>query len=211
MAKTPEAPDLTIRKSFLRFVIEGILRAIIGTWLFAQAIGFIFYLMWHNFSIGAREFMFRRYINVWDEHGYAIQNELTPPWLQWIWSIPTWQDVWPWVVIAALIALYVWGNRNLPSLNVRVPRTYKTKADNPYNSKRGKAGNAASDDEFEFDPSAFAESSKGEKSGETKTSSAPSKEDIDKKLLQGLIDNPSTPKNEKKAAQKMLADMRRLR
>jgi len=168
MARTPEAPDLTIKKSFPRYALEVFLRGLVIIWLQMQLVGFVFYMLWHNTSVGFREFMFRDFIDFWEEWDWYIKWQLTPEWLQWIWSIPTWQEPLPWIIIALLLMLYVWSNRGLPSLKFKVPRTYKTKADNPYNSSHSKAGGKASDDEFGFDPSAFGGSSSKE-SAEVKT------------------------------------------
>lgn len=164
MAKTPKAPDLVVTKSLPRFIIEGVLKAIIITWLHMQAVGFIFYMIWHNSSAAFREFMFGDFIEFWEKWRFGIQNEFTPTWLQWIWSIPTWKDPLPWVLIAVLLLVYILHNRSLPSLKFSVPRTYKTEAGNSYSSSDDKA----SDDEFGFDPSAFGGSSPKD-SAEVKT------------------------------------------
>lgn len=208
MVKTPKAPDLVVTKSLPRFFVEQLIKVIIITWLHAQAVGIIFYLLWHNSSHAFREFMFRDYIDFWQRWRFDIQTEFTPTWLQWIWSIPTWQDVWPWVVIGLLVALYIWGNRSLPSLKFKVPRTYRMKADNPYSPKHGKAGSTASDDEFGFDPSAF-------KNGD-KPNTEPDIKMIEhlpyterERRLKALADDPRTPKHERTAAKRKLKEMGR--
>lgn len=209
MARTPEPPELTINKSFLRYALEVFLKGVIVIWLYIQAIGFVFYMLWHNGGVPLREFMFRDAINYWNKWGDYIQWELTPKWLQWIWFIPSWQNIWPWVVIVTLLALYIWGYRGFPSLNFKVPRTYHMKPDNPYNPNYNQDGTSAGDDDFNFDPSAFSGDGqqKGADTDVKQIDHLPYSER--ERRLKAMADHPNTPKHEREIAKRKLREMGR--
>lgn len=161
MARVSEPPDLGVRKSLLRFVVEAILKGIILIWLYAQAFGFGFYMIWHYSNVSFREFMFRDYINLWD----IYSRDIFPPWF---FEIPTWKDPLPWVIIALLLIAYIRGNRGFPSLNFSVPRYGRRRSGDPYKKPNGQKSDSHTDDDFAFDPSAFGEPSPND-SQEVKT------------------------------------------
>jgi len=210
MVRTPEPPELRINKSFPRYALELIIKICVVTWLYMQAVGLFFYLVWHNSAVAFREFMFRDFIDYWDKWGGYIQFELTPEPAQWIWSIPTWQDWWAWVIIAVLTALYIWGNRGFPSLNFKVPRTYKMAGDNPYSSKRHTDERSPEgDDDFTFDPSAFGEkSTHADETNDQKTIGHRPYSERERRL-KALADHPRTPENEREVAKRKLREMGR--
>ena len=219
MARTPDPPALTINKSFVRYALEVFVKGVVILWLHIQGVALFFHLVWHNSNVHFREFMFRDFIDYWDKWGGYIQWELTPDWAQWIWFIPTWREVWVWVLIAALLVLYIWGNKGFPSFNFTVPRTYRMKADNPYNTKRQgkgwgkrqkKTGQTADDDGFAFDPSAFkdGDNDPGGGSAEAKRIGHVPYSERERRL-KALADHPNTPEHEREIAKRKLREMGR--
>ena len=79
MARIPNPPNLGGDQSFLGWLLEKTLRGIIGTWLIWQAIGFAFWLIWQISAHGFREFMFRGYIDLWQNHSWKL-----PDWVGYI-------------------------------------------------------------------------------------------------------------------------------
>ena len=65
-----------------------------------QGIGFFFWGVWQLMNDPARAFWFGSYVAYWEKWGDFIMNDLTPTWVQWIWSLPTWQDPIGWILIA---------------------------------------------------------------------------------------------------------------
>lgn len=204
MARTPEPPDLRVKKSLLRFCAEIILRVIILTWLYAQAIGFLFYMIWHNSSVAFREFMFRDFINLWQNYSRGIFPS-------WFLAIPTWKDPLPWIILGLLIAAYFWGNRGLPRLNFKVERYHqntKTNYDARPQFKSGNEGIDMPDDDFAFDPSAFKDDKKQAALSDTKRIEDHSKVER-KRRLKALADHPNTSENERKIAKQKLKKLSR--
>ena len=105
MARIPNPPDLGQNQSFLGWLFEYFIRLILGTWLMCQAIGFIFWSIWHLSGHGFREFMFRDFIDLWQNHSWRLP--------EWVGYIPTWQSPVVWVVVALLLVW--WFRRSRPS------------------------------------------------------------------------------------------------
>ncbi|MEM7069260.1 MAG: hypothetical protein AAF478_10275 [Pseudomonadota bacterium] len=140
MARIPSPPDLGQNQSFLGWLFERTLRIIIGTWLIWQIIGFAFWSIWQLSGHGFREFMFRDFIDLWDNHSWRLP--------EWVGYIPTWQTPWVWV---ALVLFIVWWN--WPRIKNR-SRSTPTFADPP--RYRGSAKSQSDPHEDWRDESEFA-------------------------------------------------------
>lgn len=139
MARIPNPPDLGQNQSFFGWLLEQIIRLVLGTWLLCQAIGFIFWSIWNLSAHGFREFMFRGYIDLWQNHSWRLPD--------WVGYIPTWQTPWIWV---ALILFIIWWNRR----RIKTPSRSTPDFSDPKRS-RGSAYDDAdyedySDREFRF-------------------------------------------------------------
>jgi hypothetical protein len=97
-------------------VVSVIFRIALGSWLTMQAIGIIFYCLYHFTNPVFSDFMFSRYIQYWDKWGNYIMTELTPSWLWWIWILPTWQDPIGWLIIAGSVYLFMQRFKKKPTL-----------------------------------------------------------------------------------------------
>lgn len=100
MARIPSPPNLGQKQSFLGWLLEKVLRLVIGTWLICQVIGFAFWSIWHLMSHGAREFMFRDFIDLWLNHSWRLP--------EWVGYIPTWKTPWVWVLLALVALWWYW-------------------------------------------------------------------------------------------------------
>lgn len=151
MARIPERPELGRKQNLLFWLIERVVKMLIGTWVMFQVIGIIFWAIWHISSHDFREFMFRGYINYWDKWGYYIMTELTPSWLQWIWYLPTWKSPITWIIlVGGLIVWWFWqaikSRISFPSI-----RDYFPRSQSPAQAKPHKKEKPPKDDSFEFD------------------------------------------------------------
>jgi len=116
MVRRPEPPVLNPQQSFIGYVSGLIFRSALITWLTLQAIGFIFYCLYHFTNPVFSDFMFTGYIRYWEKWGDYIKYDLTPSWLQWIWILPTWQDPIGWLLIAGSVYLFMRRFKKKPTL-----------------------------------------------------------------------------------------------